>query len=164
MAGGSLDRWVVGLPSAWGSELRRLSQPHLTLRPEVDPGHGPERLRALPHVHGRRPADAARAEVLPLHQRRGHLRHVGDRDVHRGAGGTVAAQGQLPYLVLTSGEGVWASPNPGQPHHQLLPGLWARTLLRSHAWREDERRPLWHLLGTRPSIPSQHQPPLDLRA
>lgn len=82
-------------------------------RPEADPGHRPGGLRALPHVHGGRPAAAARAEVVPLRQRRGHLRHVWDRDVHRRAGGTAAARGGL-------GGGRRAA-QPGLPHRPLAP-------------------------------------------
>lgn len=114
------DPWLEGTwTSGWWVSLRPWGassgspRPHLPLRPEVDPGRGPGRLRALPHVHGRCPADASRADVVPLHQRRGHLRHVGDGDFHRGAGGMAAAQGH-PTCPAPTSQGLRAR-DPGLP-------------------------------------------------
>lgn len=84
-------------------------------RPEADPGHWPGGLRALPHVHGRRPAAAPRAEVVPLRQRRGHLRHVRDRDVHRRAGGTARARvpGRRGWAAGHPCPARWPAPSKG---------------------------------------------------
>ena len=148
---GTSGWWVCTQP--WGASSG-CPPPHLPLRPKTDPGHGPGRLRPLPHLYGWRPADASRAEVIPLHQGRGHLCHGGGGDIHRGACGMPA--GCLPSAHLPGPE----RSSSGPPQALDLPTIHSCLTFclepqRAPRLGEDESHP-WHLLGRQPSSPSEY--------